>query len=553
MKPGRWRRFLARVLFYSGLVALPLAGGVAWAVYHPRDFVVHFVNQVAPELEFSAAAVRWTSIRSLEMEEVRLGPILQVPRLTLRWEWRKLWRRRLDELKLDHARVYLDLQQLGRLGAAIAGSTEQPGAVGAPWHLTRLTLERGSFVMVGIGPTVPPLSMEMEGEYLNVPLGGRLSEAERQEKRVIELRQIHIPSSIDPAVSVLSMEHILIEFSFAGLQSHRLESLLFHRPILDVDRGLFWFVEDLRKAEAARGSAPAAGGGDWQVRNFLIREGQMNISRLREISIQYPFGFEASRKDLNLQKLSLAQFQIELNIPKQDLAWHAAQIFFKSLHGKIAFNLSETAPSTVPGPTGERPVNDLVNTLQVESIRWKELVIDAAWLVLTFDPTQISGSYGGSFASGYLTGGLTCGWSGAEPWRLWGGAHNVDVGEISDSLKSELGALDGRAGLGFDLRGQETKLDGDLNLRSRSAGTLRVHSLRHLLDRIEKNVEGPKQALLTAFVESVKNYPYRSYELDAHYSRPDASVHFLAEGEQGRRKLDLDWHGGENGESRNRN
>ena len=545
-KSGLKRRFFRLLAILFGLAMLVGIGGALLVIWKPKIAVVYAINYLAPQTRFSADTVHWGSSNSLVMENARFGHILKIPRITLRWEWQNLWHRRLEEIRMERAEVFMDLKELAGLGGIKSSGSATTATGGQPWHLGKLRVERSGLVVVGLAPTVPPLTLEWEGELLDVPLGSSLSEADLQKKRKIELRQIHIHSPLDLATTLLKMESITLEFRLAGLRSRKLDSLVFNRPILDVDRGFFWFVEELRKNQANRSLAASSPGSSWRVRNFQIREGRLDITRLQEISVQYPFNFEVTRQDLDLRDLSLAQFQIELDIPPQDLTWDAMEMSFKNLHGKIAFHLSESHAHAEDGLIQARPANDVVNTLYVDTIRWRQVELGCAWLSLTFDPNQINGMFGGSFASGYINGGVMCGWSGKDIWQLWGSAADVDAGEVSDAFSNETFAMNGRADLQFELKGKMDALGGNLKLNSLSEGTIEIYSMDRVLERIRKNTEGLKREFMHVFVNGLKNYPYRHYALEIDYSKPDAVLKFVSEGELGSRRLDLHWHGSDN-------
>ncbi len=546
---AKWLRRLIRGVIGLVVLILVLVGILAaLLIWRPKDVLLYTVKKIAPESQFTADQVHWKSKQSIVVENASFGKILKVPRMTLTWDWKKLFHQHLEELKLEGARLFVDLEELSKLGDG-KNSLKDPSVlqIGQPWYLGKLTIERGGLVVIGLGKSVPPLDLEMEGEFKDIPLGGKLSETDLQAKRTVELRQIHIHSPVDLAVTLLTMESIVVEFRFAGLRSRELDSLVFNRPILDIDRGFFWFVEELRKAYVSKPSQPESSGPEWQVHFFEIRDGQLDITRLHEVSIQYPFRFKTSRKDLRLKNLSLAEFQNELEIPNQDLFWEKEQMSFKNIRGKIAFNLGEPQEITAKvGSTAPRPANNVVNTLYVDAIRWKDMELNAPWLSITFDPKLISGNFGGSFAKGYINGGMMCGWSSSEPWRVWGSASDVETGEISNAMDSEVFSMNGRAGLGFDVEGKALELRGDLKLNSLSKGVIQIHSIDILLERIQKNTEGIRRELLETFVGNLKEYPYKNYVLEVKYARPDATVNFNSEGDRGSRKLDLQWHGDHN-------
>lgn len=525
----RFRRFL---LIGSGVLACAMAGAAAWVVLHPAGAITRVAGWVAPGLGLKVGSAHWTSVRSLDFGDVSVDEIVKAPKATLRWSWRGLWRRHLADLRLQGVQVSLNLSELASMQPAPSAKTK--GLRPPAWFLDRLRLERGGLVLVGVAPSLPPLSLEVDGEFRGVPLGTNVSTEERARVRAIELRSLKIQSPVDFACTLLYVEKLLLEFSLDGLERRELERLRIDHPRLDVDRGLFWFVEEMRKASAARPAKTAVAGPRWRTRKLEIAEGRLDITRLREISLKYPLEFQLSQEDVELESLSLASFRLELMIPEQDISWPARNLEFHHLGGKIAFNLGKDAQGRA---------NDLVNTIHIEQVRWKDLPLDQAWLSFTFAPATISGSFGGRFARGYLNGGMACGWSGDDPWAFWGAASDVEAGEICVALASRHFRMDGRAELKFALKGQQAGLDGSLTLHSLEKGKMNIEAIDLALDKIERNTQGLKREALRALLGGLRDYPYDRYSLDANYHKPDVTLALRTEGARGRRSVDLKWHG----------
>lgn len=527
----RFRRFL---LIGLGISILALAGTIAWIVLHPAGAIARIAGWFEPDLGLKIRAARWTSIRSIQFTEVAVRDFVKAPKAELRWSWRELPRRHLAELRLQGVQVSVDLSELATIRAS-PGSLAKTGTRQLPaWFLDRLRLERGGLVLVGVAPSLPPLSLELDGEFRDVPLGSNAGPEERARVRAIELRSLKIQSPVDFAHTLLYVEKLLVEFSLEGLDRHELDRLLIDRPRLDVDRGLFWFVEELRKATASAPKKPAATGPRWRTRKLEIAEGRLDITRLREISLKYPLEFQLSQEDVELESLSLANFRLELMIPAQDVSWPARNLEFRHLGGKIAFNLGK-------GVVGG--ANDLVNTIHIEQVRWKDLPLDQAWLSFTFAPATITGSFGGRFAKGYLNGGGSCGWSGDDPWAFWGAASDVAAEEVCAAMASRHFQMDGRAELKFALKGRQAGLGGSLSLRSISKGTMNIEAVDLALEKLERNTTGFKREAFRALLGGLRDYPYDRYAFDATYLKPDATLALRAEGPQGKRTIDLTWHG----------
>ncbi len=516
------------LLLAGGGAFLAVAGFAAWIVLDPADAAVRIAGWIAPQLGVKIGSGRWSSIRSVHFENVAVGEFMRAPKVDLVWSWRRLLHRHLADLRLQNAQLSIDLAEL----AAPSAAAKRGGvrATGRAWFLDRLSIERGGFVLVGVAPSLPPLSLEVDGEFRDVPLGANAEPAERARRRTLELRALKVHSPVDYANTLLYVERLLVEFNLDGLDRRELQRLRIERPHLDVDRGLFWFVEELRQASAAKPKRAAAGP-PWRTRRLEIVEGRLDITRLREIALKYPLEFQLTQEDVNLENLSLANFRLELVIPEQDISWAARELEFRHLGGKIAFNL------------GKGAANDLVNTIHVEQVRWKDLPLDQAWVSFTFAPANISGSFGGKIAKGYLNGGLFCGWSGDEPWSFWGAAANVDASEVCAAFASRHFRMEGRAELKFALNGRGAGLDGALSLRSLTSGTMNIEAMDLAIEKVEKNAVGVKREALRTLLGGLRDYPYNHYALDARYLKPDATLTLRAEGPRGKRSVDLRWHG----------
>jgi hypothetical protein len=528
-------RFRRSLFMAAASTALLFLVAMGWVVLHPAGAIVRATGWFAPNLGLAIGSARWTSVRSLDFTDVSVRDLVKTPKATLRWSWRGLWRRHLSDLRLQGVQISVDLSELASIRSP-PGPSVKTGAPPLPaWFLDRLLIERGGLVLVGVAPNLPPLSLEVDGEFRDVPLGSNTNSAERRRIRSVELRSLKIQSPVDFAYTLLYVEKLLVEFSLEGLERCELERLRIDHPRLDVDRGLFWFVDELRKGTtSATKKSVAAGQARWRTRKLEIAEGRLDITRLQEISLKYPLEFQLSQEDVDLESLSLASFRIELVIPEQNIFWPAMNLEFLHLGGKIAFNL---------GKGVEGGANDLVNTIHIEQVRWKDLPLDQAWLSFTFAQTIISGSFGGRFAKGYLNGGLSCGWSGDDPWAFWGAASDVEAGEICTAMASKHFQMNGRAELKFALKGQQAGLDGSLSLRSIEKGMMNIEAVDLAMEKIERNTEGMKREALKAFLGGLRDYPYDRYALDVNYRNPDATLTLRAESPRGKRSLDLRWHG----------
>ncbi len=503
--------------------------------WKPREVLLGGLKRVHPEMPFQLEKVDWKSADKVVLHDVQFGDFFKARTATLRWKYRQFLQGHISELKVESPEIMLDLSKLNALGKGAMGRL--------PLHLDRLIVERGRLTVLGLGKNIPPITLDIEGDFPDVPLGAESTREYLDKARQVTLRNLVLYSPLDLAVPLVSIPQLDLNFTMAGIQIHRLDQLAFRGPTLGVDRGLFWFVDALRKNSSSR-QANAASGPDWTVGVFEIFDGKLDITRLREMDLRFPFPFEFRQENMNLNQLNLAQAQFQLTIPNQDVPWETQEVFFRNLHGKIAFHMSSSTTNGGDSAGMTEPLaNDLVNTIYVDAIRWKEMEVKSCWLALTFDTKSITGSYGGAFADGYVNGGTTCGWSGKDAWRVWGAAANIDTGRISSTFHNESYAMDGRAAMAFDSGGRGQDLQGTLTLDSKSSGSIRIDAIDRILERIERNTVGLKRESLRVLVENLRNYPYDAYSMRVDYQRPEATLKFRANGRLGKREIDVRWHG----------
>ncbi len=505
----------------------------------PRQVLMGGLKHFDSKIPFEVQRVNWKSAQQIVLYNVQFGDFIKARKATLRFKYEDFAKGHIAELRVEYPEILLDLSRLDQLN----GNTSiKVSELKLPIHLDKLIVERGKLTVKGLARGLPPVDLDVEGEFPDVPLGSETSRGYLDKVRLLTLRNLVLYSPLDLTVPLVRIPELELRFTMGGIQEHRLETLAFRHPTLSVDRGLFWFVERLRAARGVK-QKKAAAGPNWIVRSFEITDGKLDITRLKEMNLGYSFPFEFGQENMNLNQLNLAESRFQLTVPNQDVPWNEKNIFFKNLHGKIAFHMSATESNAAPGAVPIPAANDLVNTLYVDAVRWKEMEMKSCWLALTFDTNSITSAYGGSFADGYINGGTTCGWSGKESWRIWGAAANIDTGKISHDFKNESFSIDGRAGGHFDMEGKTQKLQAVLKLDSNSAGLIQISALDRLLERVQQNTIGLKRELLQTFIQSLRNYPYDSYSLRADYQRPDVTLAFRAKGKAGVRDLDMNWHG----------
>ncbi|MDD2710573.1 MAG: hypothetical protein PHV34_21550 [Verrucomicrobiae bacterium] len=540
----RWKRALGGMLLAVFMLAAAMAAAVFW---RPGKILVFAVNRLLPGARFEVAEARWLASGALQLEHVRFADILKAPRVTLSWNWRDLPKHRLRELFVEYPEITVDLKDKLLFGGDEGGRDKGKGKVSRTWrlfetwYLDKLRVERGRLRLLGMGRRLPPIEMEVEGRFFDLPLTDELTEDDWSKKHCLELENLRFFSPLRPVRPVVRVERVAFEFRFAGLRDHQLDAMEFFRPTLVINEALFWLVRELRDAE---GIANGGVSNDraWRVRTLSIREGKLDIARLKGLASQYPLEFELRRQNLLLRDLSLADFPLELTIPAQDVMLNDWELELINLRGKVAFHMGETKKIQREGRIQlERP-NDLVNTIYVDVIRWRKMEMNAGWLSLVFGDKGITGSFGAAFAGDYVAGGLEFGWDPSDPWGMWGGFAKVNARQVTETLVKDYFIMDGRAKLEFEARGRQQEFHGKLRLSSATSGMINIPSLDAMIEKFRNaaTIEDEAKGLLC---ETLRNYPYRKYTLNVSYDKPDGTMLLDAEGPAGIRRMNLRWHG----------
>ena len=118
-----------------------------------------------------------------------------------------------------------------------------------------------------------------------------------------------------------------------------------------------------------------------------------------------PLTFETEAHDVVLGDLATLRLAVALRVPKQSYTFPDLDLTLADMEGELRFDY----------PSGTRTDN-VVNTLKVGEIRWRDYRVHDGWLSATFDQKGVNGNLGGSAYSGYVNGGASIR-SSPRRWR----------------------------------------------------------------------------------------------------------------------------------------
>ena len=416
-----------------------------------------------------------------------------------------------------------------------AAEARAPAAHVAPFVADEVKLHNARVSLDDLGLGVPPLDFSLNLDLANVPVNDPLN-TETAQLQTLELSNINFVSPLDPFVPVLVLPSIFIRWTPAGLRARQLEEIAIIGPAIHVGPDLFWYIDLVEKRRAEmEAAAPATPGAvpapAWRVKRFSATAGKLVLALDGQARLTLPMPFESHAEDLDFRRLSDARLKLSLDVPEQDYDHPALDIHLRGLSGKIGFQL----------PPGTRSEN-LVQTLKVREVRWKNFRGHDWWLGLTFDKNGIHGDGGGKMCSGEIRAGFTYFLESHEPWTGWVSGTRVDLREITDKLTPGKASMTGRADATFEVNGHGTSLMrvvGDL--RAPGGGSLRITKLDELIAAIPRDGTHAKRDTLRIGLESLRDFPYTSGTASFWITEPVGQLHVKLDGHAGRRELEVNF------------
>lgn len=442
---------------------------------------------------------------------------------------------RIRSIDLDGAAFRFDRECRAMFARQHVGAAEKQSASAVPLIADEMNLRNARVSLDDLGLGVPPLDFSVNLDLANVPLNDPLS-AETAEVQTLELSNINFVSPLDPFVPVLALPSIFLRWTPAGLRARQIEHLEIVGPAIHVGPDLFWYMDlvEQRRAEleaAAPATPNAVPAPAWRVKRFDATAGKLVLALDGQARLTLPMPFESHAENLDFQRLSDARLKLVLEVPEQDYENAELGLHLRGVSGKIDFQLP-------PGAHSE----NLVQTLKVRDVRWKEFRGRDWWLGLTFDKAGIHGDGGGKICSGEVRAGFTYFLDEREPWTGWVSGSRVDLKELTDKLTPGKAAMTGRANASLALNGLGNSLvrvAGDF--RAPTGGNLRITKLDELIAAIPRDWTIAKRDGLRIGLESLRDFPYTAGNASFWLTEPVGQLHVNLDGKLGKRELEVNF------------
>lgn len=431
-----------------------------------------------------------------------------------------LRRQRLDHVDVARGLVVLDRALRERMSGD-GGRSVRAARRGA-WSVGVLNLGQLGLRLTELGPEIPDVTLMVRSRLTDVPFDPAAL-ATAQSVQHVELSSLTLDSPLDPFRPVVHVGSIFAQFTIAGLLERRIDRLVVVSPTIYLGEDLIWYMSATRGEAAAQPAAQP-----WTVRRLRAELGRIVITFRGVDRIGLPLTFRTDAHDVVLGDLASLRLAAALTVPRQDYRLPGFDLELRGIEGELRFDF----------PPGQARDN-VVNTLSVDVIRWRDYHITGGWLAATFDQQGINGTLGGRAYDGFVDGGASIPF-GPGPMAGWASCTDLDLAPLAATVAGASLEMEGLVDVEAAVQATGTRLDtARADLVFSRPGVLRFPSLDRLLARLPAGASSWQRDLARIAVETFSEYPYTTGQGWMRYVHRRGELHLGLDGGRGKRHFDV--------------
>jgi hypothetical protein len=316
--------------------------------------------------------------------------------------------------------------------------------------------------------------------------------ATRQE---VEISDLVIPSPNDPFTRVISLRSVFLKFTLAGILSKELEDVTVLHPVIYIGEDLFAYMEAAKKRMAEGTDTPAPG---WRIGRFDVKFGSVVIGSGGRTEYGLPLNFRTTAENVSLDDLASLTLRGSLEIPAQEYGFPAYQIEISTEPGSLQFSYP-----------AEKAMNNVVGTVRIKNLRWRQFRGNDSWITATFDREGINGLFGGKLYGGTIAGGFSFFFDDKSPWIGWLSGTRVDLEKLTDIMAPHNFHMTGP----LDFTGQVNAESKDIRrgkgrIETKAPGRMEIGKIDDLLARIPPTWSNLKRDSLRVALEAIRDFDY---------------------------------------------
>jgi hypothetical protein len=504
---------VGRVVTHGGALRMAAAGDTVPGITGTVSFDLRELGTDAER----AARPQHVGLRDVRVRYARRPTSLVVDDGRADFTVAGLLEQRIALVRVDRGLLVLDEPLRQTLATPSDGA-----AAASAWTLAVLDVQHLGIRLADLGPEIPDLTLVVRTRLTDVPLGPAGLARARTPQR-IELSDITLDSPLDPFRPVVHVSSVFVDFTIADLLRRQLASIVIVSPTIYLGEDLIWYMNRTR-TEAAAEPATAP----WTARRVRAELGRLVLTFNGVDRAALPLNFRTDARDVSLGDLATLRLAAALRVPKQTYTFPGLDLELVNVEGELRFDF----------PPGQAR-NNVVNTLTVAEIRWRDYRIRDGWLSATFDGNGVNAELGGDAYEGYVDGGASLPFH-PGPMTGWASCTDLDLAPIA---RTAGGAYLEMTGV-IDLEGAVEVLGNRIDqaradLDFKRPGTLSFPSLDHLLDRLPPETSSWRRDLARIAIETFRDYPYDTGTGTLRLAGDRGEGHLGLDGARGKRQIDV--------------
>lgn len=316
-------------------------------------------------------------------------------------------------------------------------------------------------------------------------------------EQMIELSDLAIPSPRDPFTHILSLRSVFIRFTLAGLLNKEIRDLTILSPVVSINEDLFLYMDQARSRLVSEDSEKSGG---WKIQRFEVKFGSLLVGAGGSRNYGLPLNFQTVAENIALDDLASLSLSGRLEIPSRDYQFPSYQLEFETEPGDLRFSYPR-----------EKAVSNVVGTVKIKTLRWRQYLANQAWISVTFDREGINSNFGGVLYGGDIAGGFSFFFADKSPWIGWLGGKGVDLKKLTDVIAPQNFSMTGPLEFAVETNAEAKSIRRVKGFFQTTApGMLEIGKIDDVLARIPPEWSSLKRDSLKIALESLRDFDYRA-------------------------------------------
>ncbi|MEM9444350.1 MAG: hypothetical protein AAGA18_03260 [Verrucomicrobiota bacterium] len=520
-----------------GITILLLATGISFYFansFSPESFITNAAKQLGYDIAIDSVEIT-SGFHEMIVHNIKIEQFASVDRASIKWKYNGLIKGEIEEIRVYGAKTWLSkLEEFQESkDNKIKDSQANQKKTELNVLLKKLVIGQVQVLIDNLSPDKSPITINIADTDAIILENVRLGSSDPQINQTLYTENIENFAIYSPHNSfrkVLNIERIQLAFSLEGLMQKQFDLIAIQQPQIYVGEDLFWLIDVIQKKPKKQSVQEEKL--PWSIANFKVEGGRLILTTFGRPGITLPFVFNTEASGLVLDNFSELPLSSNFKIPLSNQSYPNYGLQLLGLEGHLYFSL----------PLEEANTDNIVPSIRINTVLWKEIPVNNIDLGLTFDAKGIYGSLYGELNKGYAQGGFSVKLDTDFPWNAWMSTFDINLKPITELLSPEDFLMDGLVQSTFTVDGRNTKirqLSGDIKLNQ--PGKLTISSVDKLLEKLPEDFSPTKRQLSEVILKAFRDYDYTQGSCEFNYHPPKSKLSLRLDGLQGKRNFDISW------------